>query len=328
VVKGKKTEEEKFAGGRYTTTVEAFIPANGRGVQGATSHCLGDNFAKMFDIYYETKQGDRRHVIQNSWGLTTRTIGVMMMVHGDNDGLVLPPRVAPTQVMIVPVFYKDEAVCQQIREQCTAFEKALNAAGVRAESDLRTDKNPGFKYNQYELKGIPLRLEVGPGDVTKKQVMAKRRFGDQKKFAVDITDEKAAVARIAAELEAIQADMLAKATADRDARISQVTTWKEFNQELNKLHMVLAPWCGFKQCELKIKKDSAEAANLKVEAQGGPQGSATAGDADGDAEVFEQLTGAAKSLCTPFDQPALEEGTCCVRCDKKAINWTLFGRSY
>ena len=237
VIKGKKTEEEKFAGGYYTTTVEAFIPSVGRGIQGATSHCLGTNFAKMFDITFADANKERKHVIQNSWGLTTRTIGVMVMVHSDNKGLVLPPRIAPTQVVIVPIYFKK--TMQQIKEHCQALADQLSAAGIRVFADLSEHYNPGWKFNQHELQGVPIRLEVGPRDYEAKQVMYIRRDDEtntKKALSVDNL-----VQGVITELEAMQQDLLIKATKERDERMDQVTTWSEFNLSLNKRNMVLAP---------------------------------------------------------------------------------------
>lgn len=321
VVKGKKTEKEKFAGGYYTTTVEAFIPAVGRGIQGATSHCLGQNFAKMFKINFEDEKGEKKMPWQNSWGLTTRTIGVMVMVHGDDKGLVLPPRMAPVQVIIVPIFFKDKKpVCEAAEKLC----EELKAAGVRCETDCRDNYNPGWKFNHWELKGVPLRLEVGPRDLENKTVeLARRDMLGAKKEKISMAD---VATHVPALLEQIQNDMLAKATQKRDDSMIRCTTMEQFNAALNKKLMALSPWCGTEVCEENIKDKTAEAANMDDE-----------GDAAADLEVAasgggaftgEKLTGAAKSLCVPFDQPELSDDHVCVNCRKKAINWTLFGRSY
>nr|XP_019705136.1 proline--tRNA ligase, cytoplasmic isoform X2 [Elaeis guineensis] len=169
VIKGKKSELEKFAGGFYTTSVEAFIPNTGRGIQGATSHCLGQNFAKMFEINFENEKGEKAMVWQNSWAYSTRTIGVMVMVHGDDKGLVLPPKVASVQVIVIPVPYKD-ADTQAIFDACRSTVDTLCKAGFRAEVDLRDNYSPGWKYSHWEMKGVPLRIEIGPKDLANKQV--------------------------------------------------------------------------------------------------------------------------------------------------------------
>jgi prolyl-tRNA synthetase len=161
VIKGNKTESEKFAGALYTTTVEAFIPGSGRGIQAATSHNLGQNFAKMFGIDFADDKGDKRTVWQNSWGMTTRSIGIMIMLHADNKGLVLPPRVAPIQVVLVPVVMK-ECSMQQLGEYMRGLVAELEAAGIRTKLDDAQHHNPGWKYNHWEMKGVPIRVEVRP----------------------------------------------------------------------------------------------------------------------------------------------------------------------
>lgn len=166
VVRGRKTENEKFAGGYYTTTVEGYIPSNGRGIQGATSHCLGQNFSKMFDITVEDpiEKGKHIHVWQNSWGLSTRVIGVMVMIHGDDKGLVLPPRIAKLQAIIIPlgITAKTTAeVKQQHTEKLAELKSSLKAAGVRVDTDTREGYTPPWKFNDWELKGVPLRIEFG-----------------------------------------------------------------------------------------------------------------------------------------------------------------------
>jgi bifunctional glutamyl/prolyl-tRNA synthetase len=179
VIKGRKTEKEKFAGADWTTTIEAFISASGRGIQAATSHHLGQNFSKMFNIEFEDPETNKKeHVWQNSWGLTTRTIGILTMVHGDNTGLVLPPRVACYQVVIVPcgitatLSKEDEAA---LYAKCKQYEKGLAEAGVRVFGDYRENYSPGWKFNHWELKGVPLRVEIGPKDLASGKFVAVRR---------------------------------------------------------------------------------------------------------------------------------------------------------
>ena len=164
VVPGRKTEAEKFAGGHITTTVEAFVHGSGRSVQGATSHHLGQNFGKMFHIDYEDQDARKCIPYQTSWGLTTRTIGVMVMTHSDDKGLVLPPRVAPKQAVIIPIVSK-KCGMDEIGPFCAAMKAAMKAAGVRVELDDRLHYKPGWKYNHWEQKGVPLRLEIGPRDL-------------------------------------------------------------------------------------------------------------------------------------------------------------------
>jgi prolyl-tRNA synthetase len=256
VVPGTKSEKEKFAGGLYTTTVEGFIPTTGRAIQGATSHCLGQNFSKMFDILVDNEQKERVNVWQNSWGLTTRTIGVMVMVHGDDKGLVLPPRVAQIQVVIVPcgitVKTSDEDRAK-VYAGADQLAKDLKAAGIRSKADLRDNYTPGFKYNHWELRGVPIRLEVGPKDIAKNETRAVIRHNGNvsqlslKEIGITIKDL----------LETVQSDMFKKATAERDSNIVLLETWDHFVETLNKKKMILAPWCEEVACEEAVKERSA-----------------------------------------------------------------------
>merc|ERR1719189_1300408 len=321
VIKGKKTEKEKFAGGYYTTTVEAFVAATGRAIQGATSHCLGQNFAKMFNISFQDEKNQKRIPWQTSWGLTTRTIGVMVMVHGDDKGLVLPPRVAPTQVVIIPIpppNKKDDNEWNKKRDEivqfCKKVENELVQCGLRVFTDDSDNNTPSWKYNHWELKGVPLRVEIGPRDMSKQQVTVVRREQINEK------NSKVSIARdgvgqqVTKILISMQADMLRKATVKRDSLIQKVTTWDEFMKVLDQGKFPLAPWCGTVESEEKIKF-------LSAEASGGDEVLA-------EGETTMKLSGAAKSLCLPFDQPELPNGTKCVITGKPAIAWCLYGRSY
>jgi len=213
VIPGIKSEKEKFAGGLYTTTVEGFIPTTGRGIQGATSHCLGQNFSRpeMFNIFVEdpndpTGQG-KIYAWQNSWGLSTRTIGVMVMVHGDNQGLVLPPRIASVQAVIVPcgiTAKTSEEQRQEITAKCEELVVTLRKVGVRARADLRDGYTPGYKFNDWEQKGVPVRLEIGPQDLAKKQTLGVRRDTGVKQ-PIPLSSVETAVPVL---LETIQNEML------------------------------------------------------------------------------------------------------------------------
>ncbi|KAM0954599.1 putative proline--tRNA ligase [Dioscorea sansibarensis] len=281
VVKGKKSELEKFAGGLYTTSVEAFVPNTGRGVQGATSHCLGQNFAKMFQINFENEKGEKAMAWQNSWAYSTR------------NGLVLPPKVASVQVVVIPVPYKD-ADTQAIFDACSETVKSLNEAGFRAEADLRDNYSPGWKYSHWEMKGVPLRIEIGPKDIANKQVRVVRRDNGAK---VDIP-VVGLVEQVKDILSSIQESLFNAAKEKRDACIKVVTTWDEFVKALNDKRLILAPWCDEEEVEKDVK--------LKTKGE----------------------LGAAKTLCTPFDQPELPEGTLCFVSGKPAKKWTYWGRSY
>lgn len=290
VTKGRKSDAEKFAGALYTTTVEAFIPENGRGVQGATSHCLGQNFSKMFGIEFETEEHGKEHAWQNSWGLTTRSLGVMIMTHGDDKGLVLPPRVAPKQVVIIPIPNSKASpeVVEAMVSKAKEFRQQLEAAGVRCDTDLRTNYTPGWKYNHWELRGVPIRVELGPRDMENKTVVLARRDTGAKEF-VSWDDVPARVPQL---LQQIQSDMLLSARQRYQSCLEQATSWDAFMAALNNKHMVLAPWADEVAIEEDVKKRSAT------------------GDAAG-----------AKTLCIPFEQPHLPEGTLCFASGKPAKNW-------
>eukprot|EP00823_Brevimastigomonas_motovehiculus_P005731 TRINITY_DN4273_c0_g1_i1.p1 TRINITY_DN4273_c0_g1~~TRINITY_DN4273_c0_g1_i1.p1 ORF type:complete len:755 (-),score=273.91 TRINITY_DN4273_c0_g1_i1:166-2430(-) len=306
VIKGKKTEKEKFAGGLYTTTVEAFIPTIGRGVQGATSHCLGQNFSKIFNIEFENEKGGKSLAWQNSWGLTTRTIGVMVMTHGDDKGLILPPRVAPIQVVIVPVFYKEP---EKILAQADKLFTDLKAAGVRVKLDARDNYTPGWKYHEWEMKGVPLRVDLGPRDLeAQKVILCRRDLGT--KTECKWSDIGKTVPKLLTE---IQESMLAKAKKDHDSHMVQCRTWDQFMAALTNKNMALVPWCEVKQCEQTIKERTGEASKEMKEKKSD--------------EEEKGLTGAAKSLCVPFQQQACQNERC-IQCGEPAKCWCLFGRSY
>ena len=259
VIPGRKSDKEKFAGGDYTTTVEGFIPTTGRGIQGATSHHLGQNFAKMFDISVESPnksvggQDNKMYVYQNSWGLSTRTLGVMVMIHGDNQGLVLPPRVALQQVVIVPVgLSKAEGKNQGIYDACLKLERELISAGIRAKADLREGYTPGWKFNDWEMRGVPLRLELGPRDLAANTALAVRRY-DNNKLSIPLPDIGNTVR---AYLDQVQADMLARARATFNSRVKIITEWDDVVRTLDSKCAIVMPWCQEEACEDDIKERS------------------------------------------------------------------------
>jgi len=333
VIKGRKSEKEKFPGGRYTTTVEAFIPSAGRAIQGATSHSLGQNFAKMFDISYQAENSskgsksskEKSYAWQNSWGLTTRSIGVMVMVHGDDKGLVNPPRVSPVQVVIVWIIKSkmtDDQVAA-VKDTCYKIGQTLKGAGVRVEVDDRSDKSSGWKYNYWELRGVPLRIEVGARELENGVAFLKRRDNNAAS-KVPIADLGTHVPVL---LEQIQADMLDRARKVRDSRIGLASNLDEFKAELNKGNLILTPWCELKSTEEMVKE--ATKATKPAAGAAAAAASAAAEVDSGSGEAFQQLSGAAKSLCIPFNQPPMKEGTMCFTgSGKKATAWCLWGRSY
>ncbi|KAF7212688.1 transcript variant X1 [Nothobranchius furzeri] len=308
VVKGRKTEKEKFAGGDYTTTVEAFISASGRAIQGATSHHLGQNFSKMFEIVFEDpkKPGEKQLAFQNSWGITTRTIGVLTMVHGDNMGLVLPPRVACLQVVIIPCGIT-AALPEQEKDAllalCSTYLSRLLDAGVRVKTDLRENYSPGWKFNHWELKGVPVRLEVGPKDMQQKHCVAVRRDSGEKVKIPEAEVEK----KLVTMLEDIQNSLFKKASDDLQSHMVAADTMEQFQKDLDQGRIVQIPFCGGIECEDWIKKTTAK---------------------DQDLEPGAPSMGA-KSLCIPFSPlKTLQPGQMCVSGKEPAQHYTLFGRSY
>ncbi|CAH0551913.1 unnamed protein product [Brassicogethes aeneus] len=309
VVKGRKTEKEKFAGGDYTLTAEAYISASGRAIQGATSHHLGQNFSKMFEIVFEDPETqEKKYVYQNSWGITTRTIGVMIMVHADDQGLVLPPRVASVQIVIVPCGITATLSPEgrkTLQKSCDDLEANLKKIGVKVKGDYRDNYSPGWKFNHWELKGVPIRVELGPKDIEKKQLVAVRRDTGEK---ITINRENA-VEQLASLLEQIHKDMYQKACNELDAHKIVLTEWSKFTALLDQKNLLLVPFCGDKDCEEKIKADSAR---------------------DDDADSAAPSMGA-KSLCIPLEQPtAIKPTDKCIHpaCTRKPKAYTLFGRSY
>jgi prolyl-tRNA synthetase len=311
VIPGYKTEKEKFAGGYRTTTVEAYIAGSGRAIQGATSHHLGQNFGKMFDITFQDEKGETQTAWQTSWGLTTRTIGVMVMVHGDDTGLVLPPRIAPLQAVIVPIYSKS-FTSEMADPYCESILKDLVDHGIRAKYDSRQMYNPGWKYNHWEQKGVPIRIEVGPRDVTNQSARIVYRYNGEKK---DMSVDGLGVALLAAMVD-IQANMLKTATAARDEHLVQITEWKDFVPNLEKNNLVLTPWIGGEHSDweewVKAKSREESLANLGLDAE--------------DEKTATSV--AAKTLCIPFAQPELPAGTKCIASGKDATCWILWGRSY
>uniref|UniRef100_A0A7N8XEZ5 Bifunctional glutamate/proline--tRNA ligase n=1 Tax=Mastacembelus armatus TaxID=205130 RepID=A0A7N8XEZ5_9TELE len=308
VVKGRKTEKEKFAGGDYTTTVEAFISASGRAIQGATSHHLGQNFSRMFEIMFEDpkRPGEKQLAFQNSWGITTRTIGVLTMVHGDNMGLVLPPRVACLQVIVIPCGITaslPEKEKEELLAQCSKYMNRLQGAGIRVKNDLRDNYSPGWKFNHWELKGVPVRLEVGPKDMQQRQCVAVRRDSGAKVTIPEADVEE----KLVAMLEDIQNSLYKKASDDLKNHMVAVDTMEQFQKELDQGKIVQIPFCGGIECEDWIKKITAK---------------------DQDLEPGAPSMGA-KSLCIPFSPlKTLQPGQMCVSGKELAQYYTMFGRSY
>ena len=338
VVKGKKTVKEQFPGADYTTTIEGYIPATGRGIQAATSHCLGQHFSKMFNITVEdpSKEGGEKkppiHVWQNSWGLSTRSIGVMVLIHSDNKGLVIPPRVADIQTVIIPVgitaktsdeerqklYDEVDRIASTLRQSTLNSNSSDNDSSdskIRVETDMREGYSPGWKFNDWELKGVPLRLEFGPKD-SAAQVVATARRDTGEKSSIPISDIATAVPKL---LSQIQSDMYERASATYAAHRVTVREWDAFVPALNEKNVCLVPHCLGGECEDEIKDQSKRTTDSE------------GNDVPEDSRAPSM---GAKSLCIPFDQEQ-EEGliprqTNCInpKCGKMAQKWVLFGRSY
>jgi prolyl-tRNA synthetase len=285
VVLGKKSEREKFAGAVRTYTIEGLMP-DGKALQMGTSHDLGQGFAKAFNISFLGKDGATQTPWQNSWGVTTRLLGAMIMMHGDDKGLVLPPRVAPNKVVIVPILFdatKDAtlAKARELHKQLKRFDPIL---------DDREGYSAGFKFNEHELTGVPLRIEVGPRDLEKQQcVIARRDTGE--KHTVALTNVQEEVRRL---LDQMQQSLLERAKVFMQERLVRTTTWDEMTAAANGGRFALSPHCGSEECESEIK------------------------------DVTRGIT----TRCIPLKAEKVEKGTVCVRCGKKAQYWIYFARAY
>ncbi|MBU3210345.1 proline--tRNA ligase [Clostridium algidicarnis] len=281
VIKGQKTEKEKFAGATSTYTIESLMH-DGKALQNGTSHNFGDNFAKAFNIQYTDKNGTLQYVHQTSWGVTTRLIGAIIMVHGDDSGLVLPPKIAPIQVVIVPIAQHKEGVLEKARELKDRISKV---ASVKLDD---SDKMAGWKFNEYEMKGIPVRLEVGPKDIENNQVVLVRR-DNREKLVVSMDELEVKLEEL---LEDIQKSLFEKAKALRDEKTYSATTMDEFKEIADtKPGFIKAMWCGETACEEKIK----------------------------------EIAGTS-SRCMPFNQEHLSDK--CVCCGKDADHLVYWGKAY
>lgn len=280
MVKGRKTDKEKFAGAEATYTIEALMH-DGKALQSGTSHNFGDGFAKAFGIQYTDKDNTLKYVHQTSWGLTTRLIGAVIMVHGDNSGLVLPPKIAPTQIVIIPIQQKKEGVLEkaaEIKEKLAAFRVKIDD----------TDKTPGWKFSEQEMRGIPIRVEIGPKDIAANQAVIVRR-DTREKIVVSLDEIEKRAGEI---LDAMQKEMLARALAHRDAHTYEARTTEEFRDIVaNKPGFVKAMWCGDRACEDEIKEKTG-----------------------------------ATSRCMPFLQERVAET--CVCCGKPAKVLVYWGKAY
>ncbi len=282
VVKGRKTDKEKFAGAKATYTIEALMH-DGKALQSGTSHDFGDGFAKAFGIQYTDTDNTLKYVHQTSWGLSTRIIGAIIMAHGDDSGLVLPPKIAPIQAAVIPIMQKKEGVLDKALE----VKEQLAKAGLRTKID-DSDKNPGWKFAEQEMRGIPVRVEMGPRDIEAGQAIVVRR-DTREKITVAIEELADKIKDI---LEVIQKDMFEKARIHRDEHTYVATNYEEFKDAVaNKAGFIKAMWCGSRECEDKIKEDTT-----------------------------------ATSRCMPFEQEKLSD--VCVCCGKPAKSMVYWGKAY
>ncbi len=248
VVPGRKSPSERFAGAVETFTIEGLMQ-DGKALQMGTSHFLGQNFAKAFDVKFLNREGKQEYVWATSWGVSTRLIGALIMTHSDDNGLVLPPRIAPLQVVIVPIYKKSEQL-QQITEYIQPIIKGLQAKGITVKFDDDNNKTPGWKFNEYELKGVPVRLAVGPRDMQNRTVeVARRDTLEKKSYPVDnIVD------LVSDLLEQMQKDIFNRALEYRQNNTFYVDTWDEFQQRIEQGGFVVAHWDGTAETEARIKE--------------------------------------------------------------------------
>ena len=287
VIQGVKSESEKFAGAVQSTTIEAMM-GDRRALQAGTTHFMGQNFARAFDIQYLDWNNQLQHAWTTSWGLSWRVIGAMIMTHGDNQGLVLPPRLAPLQVVIIPI-YKDDSEKSAVLPVVERVSTELREAGWRLRVDDREEVTPGFKFHDWEMRGVPLRIEIGPKDVHKNRVALARRDMSGK-AGKSFIPQAGLAAQVEQMLGTIQQSMLERATAFRDSHIHEPTSYADMT-EIVKDGWAYTRWCGDAECEAKVKEDTK-----------------------------------ATIRCLPLEHPAVEG--VCVRCGKPAASMAYFARAY
>ena len=255
VTTGKKSEKEKFVGAVYTTTMESIMP-DGKALQMGTSHFLGQNFSKPFEVKFADKDNVEHFAWQTSWGVSWRLIGAMVMTHGDDKGLVLPPKVAPIQVVIVPI-YRNEEGERKVMEKVNEINQQLEEKGLRVHIDNRRGISPGYKFNDWELKGVPIRIEIGPKDIEKEScVVAKRIDGEKSNLKLNEINEITNI------LESIQKTMLDNAIEKTKQNTMTISNYQEFKSQIEKGGFLHSPWCGKLECEEKIKEETG--ADIRV----------------------------------------------------------------
>jgi len=256
VITGKKSEKDKFVGAVYTDTLESLMP-DGKALQMGTSHFLGQNFSKPFDVKYLDENNVETFAWQTSWGVSWRLIGGMIMTHGDDKGLVLPPKVAPIQVVIIPIYYSNDDK-EKVMQKANQIKDILSEIDLRVHLDDREQLTPGFKFNDWEMRGIPIRIEIGPKDIAKNQAVLVRRHNQTKtSIEMDSLTEK-----ISSELKNIQKEMFDAAKKILDERVVKISQYQQFKEELDNGKMIDCSWCGNQTCEDKIKEETG--ADLRV----------------------------------------------------------------
>jgi prolyl-tRNA synthetase family I len=311
VISGRKTLNEKFAGSDFTTTVEAFIPETGKGIQAATSHMLGQNFSKMFNIVYEDPEQQKNHlyVYQTSWGVTTRSIGALIMTHADDIGMVLPPKVAFYQVVIVPTGLNKktpEDVKEKLFSKCLEYEDMINQVmGIRCHADVRDNYTPPFKYNYWEMRGIPIRIELGPRELeNNKCTIVNRVSGEKIPYDIPTFEEFRSV--IVDNLFKIENMLYNNSIIKLENSLKTVVEWIEFKSCVENKKMIASPFCGKVECENILKEQLTDLG-----------------------ELYQGV----KTLCVPFEQNLLElkdKNMKCInpKCNEMCSSYTLFGKSY
>lgn len=255
VITGKKSEKEKFVGAVYTTTMESIMP-DGKALQMGTSHFLGQNFSKPFEVKFADKDNIEHFAWQTSWGVSWRLIGAMIMVHGDDKGLILPPKVAPIQVVIVPIYNSEEDKLK-ILEKANQIKENLESKKIRIHIDDRTELSPGYKFNDWEMKGVPLRIEIGPKDLANQKVVLAKRY-NKEKSDLSFND----LGNIENILEGIQISMLEKARKEAKNNSFDISNFSEFKERISQGGFLNAYWCGNQECEEKIKEETG--ADIRV----------------------------------------------------------------
>jgi len=255
VITGKKSEKEKFVGAVYTTTMESIMP-DGKALQMGTSHFLGQNFSKPFEVKFADKDNVEHFAWQTSWGISWRLIGAMIMIHGDDQGLVLPPKIAPTQVVIVPIYKNDEGK-EKVLPKVEEIRKILELEEIRVHVDDRSELSPGYKFNDWELKGVPIRIEIGPKDIENQSVVIAKRY-NREKSSLSFTE----IEKIPTILDEIQNVMLKTAREQTKTNTIDILDYTEFKSKIEKGGFFSAPWCGKLECEEKIKEETG--ADIRV----------------------------------------------------------------